>query len=168
MPVRLLSPETALILTHKGSGFELTTKRRTMADGSAEDTKTEHGHGSRPHAPIATVPAEAHVGFERDRHRGERYNAERTLQAAWPDMNSRHGSTCEALDGILGEFSTARDARVAGTVIQWLGSSGRHGVVAPVIPGRRRRHRLPACRSSHQPIARKAQAWMESDSTHSG
>ncbi len=34
---RGLCPETALILTHKGSGFELTAKRRKMADGSLED-----------------------------------------------------------------------------------------------------------------------------------
>jgi hypothetical protein len=68
-------------------------------------------------------PAEAHLGFERFRHRGEHDSAERSIQAAWIDMNSRNGSTCEALDGILGEFSTERDARVAGTVMQWLGSS---------------------------------------------
>jgi len=68
-------------------------------------------------------PATEHLGFERFRHRGEHDNAERTIQAAWLDMNTREGSPCEVLDGILGEFSTARDARVAGTVIQWLGSS---------------------------------------------
>lgn len=34
---RGMCPETPLILTHKGSGFELTTKRQKMADGSTED-----------------------------------------------------------------------------------------------------------------------------------
>jgi hypothetical protein len=38
-------------------------------------------------------------------------------------MNTKAGSTCAALDRLLGECSTERDARVAGTVIQWLGSS---------------------------------------------
>jgi integrase/recombinase XerD len=32
-----LCPETALVLTHKGYGFELTTKRRRMVDGHVED-----------------------------------------------------------------------------------------------------------------------------------
>jgi integrase/recombinase XerD len=32
-----LCPETALILTHKGYAFELTTKRRRMVDGHVED-----------------------------------------------------------------------------------------------------------------------------------
>jgi len=68
-------------------------------------------------------PAEAHLGLPRFRYRGERDNAERSIQGAWLDMNTRHNSTCETLDGILGEFSTERDAYVAGTVIQWLGSA---------------------------------------------
>jgi integrase/recombinase XerD len=34
---RGLCPETALILTHKGFGFELTTKRRLMVSGEIED-----------------------------------------------------------------------------------------------------------------------------------
>jgi len=67
--------------------------------------------------------AQAHLGLARFRHRGEHDLAERALQSAWLDANTRNDSTCDHLDGILGEFSTERDAEVAGTVIQWLGSA---------------------------------------------
>lgn len=77
----------------------------------------EFDEGTQPYA------SSCHMGMERFRARGESDVAERTLRAAWVDMNTGGGSTCRILDGILGEPSSARDAMVAGTVIQWLGKS---------------------------------------------
>lgn len=77
----------------------------------------ELDEGQQPYA------ADRHMGMERFRGRGETDVAERTLRAAWVELNTKGGSTCNTLDGILGEPSSERDAMVAGTVIQWLGTS---------------------------------------------
>jgi len=80
-----------------------------------------------------------HKGIHQNRLNLNRNQLERDFAKAWEEMNAVNSEGYSALDHLLSEnnnnptMSSQRDASVAATVIQWLGSGVGQGFIADVM-----------------------------------
>lgn len=78
---------------------------------------------------------DAHLGMPCRQVRAINNRAERAMVGAWAVQMQSRGDNHSVLNNILGEQSTERDARVAATVIQWLGSGKGQLFLADALKG---------------------------------